>query len=242
VNVDDEILNLAEQMERLLPRFRQSSSDGMFLATEDQALFKRLALEAKGAIDVALGRPNDFSGNLIQTVNDGSGGFFGGPSYAAVSEAAQILKGAVNQKRRQTFASANNTTRKPAYVDLNQIDELRKLKNKQWDFSRLAQLCIELNAAHEHDSYLTIAMLVRAITDHVPPIFAQPHFQGVASNYAGTRSFKNSMKHLDGSLRNIADSALHTQIRQSESVPGPTQVNFGADLAVLLEEVIRISR
>jgi hypothetical protein len=41
---------------------------------------------------------------------------------------------------------------------------------------------------------------------------------------------------------NIADSALHTQIRQRESIPGAAQVNFGADLDVLLAEVIRISR
>jgi hypothetical protein len=159
-----------------------------------------LALEAKGAIDAALGPRIDFSMNLISTVNAGSGGFIGGPSYAAVLEAIQILRGAVNQHWRQLSAPNSTRTAKPAYVDLKQIAELRSIANKQWDFSRLVQLCVELNAAHEQDSYLTIAILVRTIADHIPPIFGQPSFQGVANN-SSDKSFKASMTHLDGSLR-----------------------------------------
>jgi hypothetical protein len=89
---------------------------------------------------------------------------------------------------------------------------------------------------------MTIAMLVRAITDHIPPIFGEPNFQGVANNYAGQKSFKKSMANLDRSLRNIADGALHGQIRRRESIPGSAQVSFGADLDVLLAEIIRIAR
>jgi hypothetical protein len=97
MSIEDEILTLAAEMEKLLLRFKKSSSDGLFLSTEDQSQFKRLALEAKAAIDTALGGLNDFSVNLLSSINAGSGGFFGGPSYSAVSEAAQILRGAVNQ-------------------------------------------------------------------------------------------------------------------------------------------------
>ena len=85
-------------------------------------------------------------------------------------------------------------------------------------------------------------MLVRAITDHIPPIFGEPNFQGVANNYADQKSFKKSMANLDRSLRNIADGALHGQIRRRESIPGSAQVSFGADLDVLLAEIIRIAR
>jgi hypothetical protein len=103
-------------------------------------------------------------------------------------------------------------------------------------------MCVEINAAHETKSYISIAMLVRAIVDHVPPIFGQANFAGVANNYAGAKSFKNSAQHLDQSLRNIANGHLHIQIRQQESVPGPAQVNFGTDLDVLLAEITRIAR
>ena len=47
------------------------------------------------------------------------------------------------------------------------------------------------------------------------------------------------MRHLNKSLRNIADNMLHVQIRQIESLPNATQVEFRADLDRLLEEVVR---
>jgi hypothetical protein len=158
--LEDEIEALADDMEQLLPRFKKSSSDGMFLSSEDQARFKRLALEAKGATDAALGTANDFSLNLVSSINAGSGGFFGGPSYSAVSEAAQILRGALNQIRRKQFSEPTAINRsKPPYVGLARIAALRSLPKKQWDFSRLVQMCTELNAAHEGDCHMTIAML-----------------------------------------------------------------------------------
>lgn len=77
----------------------------------------------------------------------------------------------------------------------------------------------ELNLAHEHDAYFTTAMLVRAITDHVPPIFGVGSFAEVANNHSGGRSFGDQMKHLDNSLRKVADGLLHQQIRKAESLP-----------------------
>ena len=245
MSIEDEILTLAAEMEKLLPRFKESSGDGLFLSTEDQSQFKRLALEAKAAIDIALGGLNDFSMNLLSSINAGSGGFFGGPSYSVVSGAAQILRGAVNQcRRRQVSGSSRSATTQsnPPYVDMSRITALRSLKATQWDYSRLIQMCVEINAAQETKSYISIAMLVRSIVDHVPPIFGQANFAGVANNYAGAASFKKSAQHLDKSLRNIADGQLHIQIRQQESLPGSAQVNFGADLDVLLAEIIRIAR
>lgn len=85
-------------------------------------------------------------------------------------------------------------------------------------------------------------MLVRAITDHVPPIFACKIFAEVANNFAGARSFRGSMQNLNVSLRNIADAHLHVQIRKSEILPTEGQVDFRADLDVLLAEVVRLLR
>jgi hypothetical protein len=83
-------------------------------------------------------------------------------------------------------------------------------------------------------------MLTRALMDHVPPIFGQSTFEGIANNYSGTKSFKDSMRHLQGSSRSIANAHLHTPIRRSESLPTSTQVNFRQDLDVLLSEIVRI--
>jgi hypothetical protein len=83
-------------------------------------------------------------------------------------------------------------------------------------------------------------MLVRAILDHVPPIFGLAKFSDIANNYHGSKSFKESMKHLENSQRDIADHHLHVQIRSRESLPNKTQINFSADLDVLLSEVVRV--
>ena len=66
------------------------------------------------------------------------------------------------------------------------------------------------------------------------------NFGEVANNYAATKSFRESMQHLENSARNIGDAHLHVQIRKRESLPTPTQVNFSNDLDVLLGEIVRI--
>ena len=68
-------------------------------------------------------------------------------------------------------------------------------------------------------------------------------FVAAASNYGGAgKSFKQSMRHLQRSWRNIADAHLHTPIRRSESLPVATQVSFAPDLDVLLGEIVRVLR
>lgn len=242
MSTEDELISIADEMTSIQGRFVHSSSE-MFLKTEDEAEFKRLSIEAKVILDDCLGRANDFSMNLLSSVNSGSGGFFGGPSYACVGEAISIIRGAVNQIRRRPN-SRNSTlsalAAKPPYVDPSRLAALQAISGKKYDPTRLSQFCGELNIAHENDCFMTIAMLVRAITDHVPPIFGCNSFSEFSNNYGGSSSFKKSMKHLNDSLRNIADAHLHEQIRNRESVPTITQVNFSADLDVLLAEVVRL--
>ncbi len=48
------------------------------------------------------------------------------------------------------------------------------------------------------------------------------------------------MQRLDTSLRSVADAHLHTQVRSREILPTFNQVDFRADLDVLLGEAIRI--
>jgi hypothetical protein len=127
-----------------------------------------------------------------------------------------------------------------SYVDPSRLEELRAVQSDKWDLKRLVRLCEELNSTYEHESYIACSMLVRSLVDHVPPIFGYKSFAEVASNYAGSKSFRASMSHLDRSLRNLADGNLHTHIRQTESLPTETQVRFWADLDKLLEEIVRI--
>lgn len=237
-----DLIALADQIEALESRFVHSGSSGYFLKAEDQAEFKRIAVEAKAILDAELGRANDFSMNLIQSINAGSGGFLGGPSMAAVKEARQVLIGSLNHmRRRHTFGSLQKKPTAPPYIDTTRLAELRGITRQKWDMARLVRLCEELNVAHENGCLMSIAMLVRAILDHVPPIFGFKTFTEVVNNYSGGKSFRGSMQHLDRALRNVADSHLHQQIRQRESLPSPNQVDFRAGLDVLLSEVIRVA-
>lgn len=126
------------------------------------------------------------------------------------------------------------------FVDQDRLSELTSLQSKSFDLARLIQLCKEINVCWSNGCYYATAALVRSILDHVPPIFGFKKFSEVANNYSGTRSFKESMKNLENSSRNISDSVLHTQIRSSETLITPTQVNFSQDLDVLLSEIVRI--
>lgn len=126
------------------------------------------------------------------------------------------------------------------YVDTQRLEDLKSIKNENFDLTRLIQLCEEINVACQNDCHMTIAMVLRAIIDHVPPIFGTSSFSEVANNYSGSKSFRDSMQLLQQSLRNMADSHLHLQIRRKETLPSFTQVNFMADLDLLLSEIIRI--
>jgi hypothetical protein len=125
------------------------------------------------------------------------------------------------------------------FVDPKRIDQLKLVDTEKFDLSKLIRKCEELNIAYSTQSYFSVGMLVRAIIDHVSPIFSKQTFTEVSGNY-GTRSFKDSMMHLDKSSRKIADSYLHTQIRRKETLPTRTQVNFSRDLDVLLGEIVRL--
>lgn len=130
---------------------------------------------------------------------------------------------------------------KDRFIDETRMREIKLLKSQQFDLSKLIRICEELNLCYANNCFLAVAMLVRSMLDHVPPVFGYQTFSEVANNYStGGKSFKDSMQHLDKSLRKIADAHLHGQIRQKESLPNRTQINFRNDVDVLLAEVARI--
>jgi len=240
MSAEQELLGIAKSMKDLEGRFVDSRQLGLHLGAEDEAEFKRLSVEAKAILDGELGGLNDFSMNLIHSINQSSGGFLGGPSLVSVKGARALIEGAVNQIRRKPGLSRKPTlSSKPSYVDVSRLAALRALPKTTWDVSRLVRLCEELNIAHDNDCHMAAAMLVRSIVDHVPPIFGCKSFNEVANN-ATAKSFRGSMQHLNQSLRNIADAHLHARIRASEILPTGPQVDFRADLDVLLSEVVRV--
>lgn len=134
-----------------------------------------------------------------------------------------------------------STEKSEDYVSKKRIKELEKIKNANYDLSRLIAILKEINVCNKHKLKFSIPPLVRSIIDQVPPILGKTNFSDVCGSY-GSKSFKESMTILDKNSRKIADSYLHTQIRKRESaLPTETQINFKSELDVLLQEIVRIS-
>jgi hypothetical protein len=125
------------------------------------------------------------------------------------------------------------------FIDLQRLEELREISSTEFDLVKLIRICEELNNCWSEECIFAVAILTRAILDHIPLIFGYKNFTQVANNHGG-KSFKKSMQHLENSLRNIADAHLHSQIRSKETLPTKTQVNFSNDLDVLLGEIVRV--
>jgi hypothetical protein len=152
---------------------------------------------------------------------------------------ARALEAGIAPGTSTASSGAPTATPIPMLIDEARLSEVRALKVAGYDLARLVQLCEEINACYQVGAYHAVIMLTRAILDHVPPLFGCKNFAEVANNYAGAKSFKQSMAHLQGGARNIADLHLHGRVREVESLPNATQVNFSQYLDLLLAEIVR---
>ncbi|GEM_PF-1984954 len=135
------------------------------------------------------------------------------------------------------------STKNSDFVDSERVDQLKHLPKNNFDLSKLIKLCEELNSNYSQRNYYSIALLTRAIIDHVPPVLGYKTFREVANNYkceGNERSFKDHMLRFENSLRKVGDASIHSQIRKSESLPTFVQVDFKSDLDVLLSEIVRV--
>lgn len=127
------------------------------------------------------------------------------------------------------------------YINKTRLDELRNIKNASFDLKRVIKLCDEINHTFNDKCFIATIILVRALLDHVPPIFSKKSFSEVANNHGG-KSFKETMLTLDNSSRKIADLYLHTHISNKEDTPLEQQVNYSQPLDLLLSEIIKLMK
>jgi hypothetical protein len=238
----EQLQEIIEKLRPLEALFEDSTNSGTpILNSQNRATFKSLLMEVKAILDRNVGFANDFSQRLYSIVNSPSFGIFSPPSLSEFHEALAIIAGGSNelQRRQSTPQRALGSLERSFYVDPVRVSELQSLQTR-WDLKRLDRLLKELNLAHANEMHMATAMLVRAITDHIAPIFDKRSFSELANHYPGAKSFNDQMKHLDSSLRKIADSHLHQQVRASEVLPTATQVDFRPGLDVLLAEIVRV--
>lgn len=133
----------------------------------------------------------------------------------------------------------DSDAKKSYYIESAMILALAELKSEKYDLSKMVKMCKELNDNYSLNNYLACGMLIRAILDHVPPIFDKKTFTEVANNY-GTKSFRDIVLPLEDTARKISDSYLHNPIRKKELLPNKTQVSFQPNMDVLLSEIVRV--
>lgn len=127
--------------------------------------------------------------------------------------------------------------RNGAFVDPSVIDALRKSTNKRYDLSKVVRFCEELNSSYSAGNYLASTLLIRALLNHVPPVFGHTTFLQVASE--APRPVGVPLKLLEEECRKVADLHTHLTIRCKENLPTRSQLDpFQAGLEVLLQEIL----
>ncbi len=125
------------------------------------------------------------------------------------------------------------------YIDLSIIQRLQNSQNRNFDTSKVVQFCKEINSNYSMNNIISVALLIRALINYIPPLFGQDTFIQVVSS--SKKSLKELFLPLENNLRDIADLHTHIPIRHKESLPTKLQVEpFKANLEILLFEILCI--
>ncbi|WIY05524.1 hypothetical protein QRX60_17345 [Amycolatopsis mongoliensis] len=93
-----------------------------------------------------------------------------------------------------------------------------KMPAARFNCEKLLQLIAELNDNYAHEKTYSSHAILRAILDHVPPIFGFDDFKEAANNYGwGSRNDKNYMTRLL-EFKTQAHDVLHRQISRKASL------------------------
>lgn len=124
-----------------------------------------------------------------------------------------------------------------AFLNADLLLALKALPAPKLDVSKLVKMCEELNDSNARGNYIAAALLIRAVMNHVPPIFGAKSFKEVISQ--SSRSVKAVLARLDDEARPIADLHNHMHIRKAEHVPSKNQIEpCKAPFEILIAEVI----
>ena len=121
-------------------------------------------------------------------------------------------------------------------VDPALIKQLSALESSRVDVASLVRMSREINSSLAHGNILAVALVMRTVLNHVPPVFGQDTFEQVVANVG--KSLKESFDHLEKGLRKIADFHTHRKIAVAESYPSVAQVEpFKPQFELLLQQV-----
>ncbi|KAM3094117.1 DUF2513 domain-containing protein [Phormidesmis sp. 146-35] len=148
----------------------------------------------------------------------------------------QELISRLQHSSKVTTQEVNKSSREN-YVDPNIIEELRSVESCEFDLSKVVRFCEELNSSFVAENYIATTLLIRALINHIPPIFGQKTFPQVVSQVSKSR--RELFSPLENVARDVADLHNHDLVRHKENLPTRNQVEpFKPNLEVLLQELI----
>jgi hypothetical protein len=123
-----------------------------------------------------------------------------------------------------------------AFLDPAIIAQLKSAKF-DLDLSKLVRFCEELNDTYRRGNYLACVLLIRAVMNHVPPIFGAHTFAQVVASSG--KSVKAILTRLGDEARPIGDLHTHFLIRIREPLPTKHQVEpYKASFEILIQEIL----
>lgn len=132
---------------------------------------------------------------------------------------------------------AANVASNAAFLNTDVLIKLKAIQGARLDLTKLAKMCEELNDAYARGNYISSALLLRAIINHVPPVFGFTTFSEVVA-HAG-RSTKAILTRMNEEARPIADLHTHFLMRPKEHLPTKNQIEpYKAAFEVLIQEVL----
>ncbi|MFD8750093.1 hypothetical protein ACFV0O_03785 [Kitasatospora sp. NPDC059577] len=129
----------------------------------------------------------------------------------------------------------------PLYVETILIEGLEaKAETSAWSLDKLIQLAHELNSNYAAGNAYSCHTLLRAIIDHVPPLFGATKFEQVVANHSWGRTDKGYVTKLKD-FRAQADDVLHRHIEKHPSLITMDDMPPRAPLNTLLKECIELA-
>lgn len=109
------------------------------------------------------------------------------------------------------------------FISQSAIDELKDMRVPEHDARKLIRFCEEINSSYAQGNLFAVMLLLRALMNHVPPIFGRRTFKEVVAQ--SSRSVKEILKPLEDIARDIADHHSHATVRHNEPLPSISQVD-----------------
>jgi len=140
------------------------------------------------------------------------------------------------EKKSYQTRTATLDTPSTLYIKEEIIEGFRNKKDG-FNYKKLIGLINELNKNYIMSNPYSCLSLVRAITDHIPPLLGFGTFEELLNNYRGSKTDKNYLAKLF-SDRPVSDDTLHRPISKSEDLIDMGNVPNKQFLNRLLQECL----